>query len=58
MLGGLTSAVYDVVEIMDASGKDVIIVETVGVGQAEVDVIKMDLLLKRLDEMVEDSESH
>jgi len=41
MLGGLTSAVYDVVEILDASGKDVIIVETVGVGQAEVDVIKL-----------------
>ena len=41
MLGGLTSAVYDVVEILDASGKDVIIVETVGVGQAEVDVIKI-----------------
>ena len=41
MLGGLTSAVYDVVEIMDASGKDIIMVETVGVGQAEVDVIKL-----------------
>ena len=41
MLGGLTSAVYDVVEILDASGKDIIIVETVGVGQAEVDVIKI-----------------
>jgi LAO/AO transport system kinase len=41
MLGGLTSAVYDVVEILDASGKDVIIVETVGVGQAEVDIIKI-----------------
>jgi LAO/AO transport system kinase len=41
MLGGLTSAVYDVVEILDASGKDVILVETVGVGQAEVDVIKI-----------------
>lgn len=41
MLGGLTSAVYDVVEILDASGKDVIMVETVGVGQAEVDVIKI-----------------
>lgn len=41
MLGGLTSAVYDVVEILDASGKDVVIVETVGVGQAEVDVIKV-----------------
>ena len=41
MLGGLTSAVYDVVEILDASGKDIVIIETVGVGQAEVDVIKI-----------------
>lgn len=41
MLGGLASAVYDVVEILDASGKDVIIVETVGVGQAEVDIVKV-----------------
>jgi len=41
MLGGLTSAVYDVVEILDAAGKDIIFVETVGVGQAEVDVIKL-----------------
>ena len=41
MLGGLTSAVYDVVEIMDAAGKDIILVETVGVGQAEVDIIKI-----------------
>lgn len=40
-LGGLSGAVYDAVEILDASGKDVIIVETVGVGQAEVDVIKI-----------------
>ena len=41
VLGGLTSAVYDVVEILDASKKDVIIIETVGVGQAEVDVVKI-----------------
>ena len=41
MLGGLASAVYDSVEILDASGKDVIIIETVGVGQAEVDVVKI-----------------
>lgn len=41
MLGGLTSAVYDVVEILDAAGKDIVLVETVGVGQAEVDVIKI-----------------
>ena len=41
ILGGLTSAVYDVVEIFDASGKDIIFVETVGVGQAEVDIVKI-----------------
>jgi LAO/AO transport system kinase len=41
MLGGLASAVFDAVEILDASGKDVVIVETVGVGQAEVDVVKI-----------------
>jgi LAO/AO transport system kinase len=41
MLGGLTGAVYDVMEIMDASGKEVIIVETVGVGQAEVDIVRI-----------------
>jgi len=41
MLGGLASAVYDVVEILDGSGKDIILVETVGVGQAEVDIIKI-----------------
>jgi len=41
MLGGLTSSVYDVVEILDAAGMDVILVETVGVGQAEVDIVKI-----------------
>jgi len=41
MLGGLASAVYDTVEILDASGKDIVIIETVGVGQAEVDVVKI-----------------
>jgi LAO/AO transport system kinase len=41
MMGGLTSALYDVVEILDAAGMDVIIVETVGVGQDEVDIVKL-----------------
>ncbi len=41
MLGGLTGAVYDVVEILDAAGMDIIIIETVGVGQSEVDIIKI-----------------
>jgi len=41
MLGGLTSSVYDVVEILDAAGMDVVIVETVGVGQDQVDIVKI-----------------
>ena len=40
-LGGLSSSCSDAVKVMEAAGKDVVIVETVGVGQAEVDVIKL-----------------
>jgi len=40
-LGGLTSSIYDVVALLDASGKDIVIVETVGVGQSEIDIAKM-----------------
>lgn len=38
-LGGLSRATYNVVRIMEAMGKDVIIVETLGAGQDEIDVI-------------------
>ncbi len=38
-LGGLARATGDVARVLDASGKDVIIIETVGVGQDEVDII-------------------
>jgi LAO/AO transport system kinase len=38
-LGGLSSATYDAVKVMEALGKDVILVETVGVGQDEVDIV-------------------
>ena len=37
-LGGLSRATSDVIRIMDAFGKDMILVETVGAGQAEVDI--------------------
>lgn len=37
-LGGLSRAASDSVRIMDAMGKDLIIVETVGVGQDEIDI--------------------
>lgn len=39
-LGGLSLAARDVVKIMDAFGKDIVLIETVGVGQDEVDVVK------------------
>lgn len=39
-LGGLSQATRDVVSILDAAGFDVVIVETVGVGQGEVDIAK------------------
>ncbi|MFZ3208481.1 MAG: methylmalonyl Co-A mutase-associated GTPase MeaB [Geobacteraceae bacterium] len=39
-LGGLNQAARDVVKIMDAFGKDIILIETVGVGQDEIDVVK------------------
>jgi LAO/AO transport system kinase len=38
-LGGLSEAALQAALLMDASGRDVILLETVGVGQAEVDVI-------------------
>lgn len=37
-LGGLSKNVNDVTKILDASGKDFIIIETVGVGQSELDI--------------------
>ena len=38
-LGGLSEATLQAALLMDASGKDVVLLETVGVGQAEVDII-------------------
>jgi LAO/AO transport system kinase len=38
-LGGLSEGALQAALLMDASGRDVILLETVGVGQAEVDII-------------------
>jgi len=38
-LGGLARATQDAIDLLDAAGWDVVIVETVGVGQDEVDVV-------------------
>jgi len=40
-LGGLSRASFDAVKVLDAAGMDYIITETVGVGQSEVDIIKL-----------------
>jgi LAO/AO transport system kinase len=40
-LGGLARATRNVVKVMDAFGIDLIIIETVGVGQSEVDIVKI-----------------
>ncbi|MCZ6551130.1 MAG: methylmalonyl Co-A mutase-associated GTPase MeaB [candidate division NC10 bacterium] len=39
-LGGLAKATNDIVNVLDAAGKEVILIETVGVGQDEVEVVK------------------
>lgn len=39
-LGGLSKKTSDVVKLMDAFGMDLVIIETVGVGQSEVDIVK------------------
>ena len=39
-LGGLSRATGDAAIVLDAAGKDVIVIETVGVGQDEVDIVR------------------
>ncbi|RPI10904.1 MAG: methylmalonyl Co-A mutase-associated GTPase MeaB [Zetaproteobacteria bacterium] len=39
-LGGLARSTNDVVDVLDAMGKDYVLIETVGVGQAEVDIMR------------------
>lgn len=39
-LGGISRCTNEIIHLMDAFGKDIIIVETVGVGQGEIDIVK------------------
>jgi LAO/AO transport system kinase len=39
-LGGLARSTSDVALVLDAAGKDIVIIETVGVGQDEVDIVR------------------
>jgi len=38
-LGGLSTSTNDIINVMDAMGKDIIIIETVGVGQDETEIV-------------------
>jgi LAO/AO transport system kinase len=40
-LGGLASATADAAVVLDASGKDLVVIETVGVGQDEVEIVRI-----------------
>ena len=40
-LGGLARTTADVATVLDASGRDAILIETVGVGQDEVDIVRL-----------------
>ncbi|MGE5323380.1 MAG: methylmalonyl Co-A mutase-associated GTPase MeaB [Actinomycetota bacterium] len=40
-LGGLARATNDVATVLDASGKDMVLIETVGVGQDEIDIVRL-----------------
>src|SRR5580658_4938828 len=40
-LGGLARSTADVTAVLDASGRDLIMIETVGVGQDEVDIVRL-----------------
>jgi len=40
-LGGISGATKDAIKVVSAAGYDLVIVETVGVGQSEIDVVKL-----------------
>lgn len=40
-LGGLARTTTDVATVLDASGRDLVLIETVGVGQDEVDIVRL-----------------
>lgn len=40
-LGGLSKEMYNAIQVLDAAGFDKILVETIGIGQDEVDIVKV-----------------
>jgi LAO/AO transport system kinase len=40
-LGGIAASTFDVIDLINAAGYDIILIETVGVGQDEVEIVKI-----------------
>ena len=40
-LGGLTESIQHIVDVLDVAGRDVIVIETVGAGQSEVEIVEV-----------------
>jgi len=40
-LGGLSNTTADIATVLDASGRDLVMIETVGVGQDEIDIVRL-----------------
>jgi len=40
-LGGLSESIHRIVDVMDAAGRDFVIVETVGTGQSEIEIVEI-----------------
>ena len=38
--GGLPKTIGEIADVMDAASKDIVLIETVGVGQSELDIVK------------------
>ena len=40
-LGGLSESIHRIIDVMDAAGRDFVIVETVGTGQSEIEIVEI-----------------
>ncbi len=48
-LGGLSSSIFEIIDLMDFAGFDILLIETVGVGQSEIDIVNIaDIVLMLL----------
>jgi len=48
-LGGLNSSIFEILDLMDYAGFDILLIETVGVGQSEIDIVNIaDIVLMLL----------